>query len=70
MQYTAHYFEGLLGTLHPLYSVAVPGETIEEARAAAVVLLATVHGAMGFRLCDGADRQVDIYVPVDLLHHG
>lgn len=67
MQFVAHYFEHLSDTLRSLYSTEVAGETIEEARAAAISLLPTVSGALGFRVCDSGDRQLDIYVPPDLI---
>lgn len=70
MTYVAHFFERLTDTLRPLHSTAVGGETVEEAHAAAVALLPSVQGALGFRLCDHSDRQVDIYVPVDAIHPG
>jgi hypothetical protein len=63
MQYTAHYFQGLNDSLRSMHSAPVPGETVEEARQAAITLLPIIRGAIGFRLCDRTDRQVDIYVP-------
>ena len=70
MEYVAHYFERMTDTLRSLYSVGVAGETVEDAHAAALALLPSVNGALGFRLCDRTDRQVDIYVPADLFLRG
>ena len=70
MEYIAHFFEHLTDTLRPLCSVNLPGESIEEARATAIALLPTINGAMGFRICDRTDRQLDIYVPVDSIAPG
>jgi hypothetical protein len=63
MQYTAHYFLNLNDSLRSMHSVNVPGETVEDAREQAITLLPGIRGAIGFRLCDRTDRQVDIYVP-------
>ena len=70
VEFVAHFFEGMSDTLNSLYSTDVAGETLEEARAAAIVLLPTINGALGFRICDRTDRQVDIYVPVDSIAPG
>jgi hypothetical protein len=67
MQYRAHFFSRLSDTLRPLHSVNVEGETPEEARAAALSILPRIRGAIGFRICDGTDRQVDIYAPHGLI---
>jgi hypothetical protein len=63
MQYVAHYFSRLSESLRSIRSVAVAGETVEEAHASAVAVLPHVANAIGFRLCDLTDRQVDIHVP-------
>ena len=70
MEYVAHFFEHLTDTLRPLHSVNLPGESLEDARAAAIVLLPTINRAMGFRICDRTDRQLDIYVPPDSIAPG
>jgi hypothetical protein len=67
MEYRAHFFKHINDSLRPTFSATVPGQTVEEARASALILLPTVPGAIGFRLCDRTDRQVDIYVPTDSL---
>lgn len=63
MQFVAHYFSHLSESLKSVYSVPVVGETVEEARASAVAVLPDIRDAIGFRLCDLTDRQVDIHVP-------
>jgi hypothetical protein len=68
--FTAHYFEHLTDTLRSLYSADINVESLEEAHTAAAVLLPTIPGALGFRLCDKTDRQLDIYVPVDAIAPG
>jgi hypothetical protein len=67
MEYRAHFFRHINDSLRPVFSASVPGQTIDEARAAALTLLPDVHAAIGFRLCDRTDRQVDIYVPPEKL---
>lgn len=70
MRFVVHFFAHLTDTLRSICSIEVSGETLEEAHSAAVTLLPTVNGAMGFRLCDSADRQLDVYVPVDSIAPG
>ena len=67
MQYTAHYFKHLNDSLRSIHSTPVDGETIAQAREAAIGILAGTPDAAGFRLCDRTDRQVDIYVPKHIL---
>lgn len=68
--YVAHYFEHLTDTLRSLQSVSIEAGKVDEARAAANLLLSKIHGAIGFRICDGTGRQLDIYVPVDSIAPG
>ena len=68
MEYRAHFFRHITDSLRPVYSVNVQGETTSDARNAALLLLPNVRDAVGFRLCDRTDRQVDIYVPPEHLN--
>jgi hypothetical protein len=70
MQFVAHYFKRLKDSLRAVHSIPVVGETVEEARISALAALPSVRGAIGFRLCDRTDRQVDICVPEEFLGEG
>ena len=65
MEYEVHFFARLTDTLRSVYSVRVGGANIDEVRATATAMLRDIPGAMGFRVCDRAGRQLDMYVPVD-----
>lgn len=65
MEYKVHFFARLTDTSRSMHSVRLGGASIDEVRATATAMLRGIPDAMGFRICDRNDRQLDIYVPVD-----